>query len=37
MNFFMGDFLKPVSHVPTPWDNSGFVGLVDITAVLYVI
>jgi hypothetical protein len=22
MNFFMGDFLKPVSHAQTLWDNS---------------
>jgi hypothetical protein len=31
MNFFMGDFPKSVSHVPTPWDSS------DFTALLYVI
>jgi hypothetical protein len=24
MNFFMGDFLKPVSHAPTLWDNSDY-------------
>jgi hypothetical protein len=37
MNFFVGDFLKPVSHVPTAWDNSDFVGSVILTVVLYVI
>jgi hypothetical protein len=36
-NFFMGDFLQSVSHVPTPWDSSGFVGFVALTALLYVI
>jgi hypothetical protein len=27
MNFFMGDFLKSISHVPTHWDSSDFTAL----------
>jgi hypothetical protein len=34
MNFFMGDFLKPVSHAPTLWDNSAFVRFEVLTAVV---
>jgi hypothetical protein len=34
MSFFMGDFLKPVSHAPTLWDNSDFVRFEVLTAVV---
>jgi hypothetical protein len=34
MNFFMGDFLKPVFHAPTLWDNSDFVRFEVLTVVV---
>jgi hypothetical protein len=34
-NCFMREFIKTVSHVPTLWNNSDFVGRVVHTAVLY--